>query len=59
MDFNQDTIPCPPPEGCTDRAVSDFEARLMGVPRDAGTKRPTTWQQTHERDRKFNARGCV
>jgi hypothetical protein len=55
-EFAHDTVPSPPPEGCSDK--QDFASRMMSIPPSAGQRRPTTWQQTHEKDPSFNARGC-
>ena len=53
-----DTIPTPPPAGCS--ALADFEARLMLLQPHAGQRRETTAQRdARERgEKRFNAYGC-
>lgn len=61
--MSRDTIPCGPPDGCTDPrepAQNDFVARFLSLPPGLGARRETTTQRdSRERGlRRFNAFGC-
>lgn len=45
------------PATTTEPRKDDFIARLMACPPSAGTKKPTTWQQSYHK--RFNAYGCM